>query len=269
MKRYEIAVISLPGSSRREQVRENLGARPDACWSFFDGLTARAEVPGLLSQPDRQVARFGRTLSDAEIGCFKSHVSLLRDFLYHRTHPWLLVMEDDVWLDDRFDIAEVIDFAEARGLHYIRLFAKAYKPARVIGSLSGFRQVIRFTTDPYGAQAYLISREGAHAFLDTIGYIERPVDDELGRFWRHGLLPVAVFPFPAVERAVASTLEKEREAGNQVRIRYRHDLLAHRIAEKLRKTMANLREDLPWIRGAAFRLPPHGLLPSRAAGSEM
>jgi len=266
MNRYEIAVISMPGSPRRKQVAENLRELQDVRWSFFDGLTAEVEVPGISNIPERQIGRFGRVLGNAEIGCFKSHVSLLTNFLHLRTHPWLLVMEDDVWLDDRFDIGEVMDFAEAQGLHYVRLFAKAYKPARVIGSLSGFRQVIRFKTDPYGTQAYLISKQGANAFLKNLKFIERPIDDEFGRFWHHGLLPVSVFPFPAAERALGSTIEKDRDGGGP-RIRYRGDLLAFRAVEKLRKSMTNLRETIPWIGVTGTRLPINAILSRLTAGA--
>jgi len=255
MNRYEIAVISLRGSPRREQVRENLRELQNVAWSFFDGLTADVDVPGISNIPERQIARFGRLLSNGEIGCFKSHISLLSNFLHHRSHPWILIMEDDVWLDDRFDLGEVIDFAEAQGLHYVRLFAKAYKPAHVIGHLSGFRQVIRFKTDPYGTQAYLISKRGASTFLRNLQYIERPIDDEFGRFWHHGLHPVSVFPFPAAERAVPSIIEGGREGGSVARIRFRGDLLTFRAVEKLRKSMTNLRYRIPPVRGLAPCLP--------------
>lgn len=242
MSRYEIVVVSMPSSlDRRARMGEVLNRRVGLRWSFWDGHTAESEVTGLSSVADRQVRRFGRALVPPEIGCFKSHFSLLRHFVESGSTPWLLVLEDDVWLDENFDLDEVLDFADKRDLRYFRLFAKMYKPAKTIGMLSGLRQVIRFKTDPYGTQAYFISRDGAKAFLSGLHYVDRPIDVELGRFWRHGLFPVTVFPFPAVEMAVPSAIGAERDIGEGERLHYRADLLLLRVLEKIRKTLANFR----------------------------
>jgi glycosyl transferase family 25 len=240
--KYGIVVVSMASAAdRRALIAADLAERPGENWSFFDALSADDEVAGLEVSADRQTARFGRPLGRAEIGCFRSHYRIMDDFSRAGTSPWLLVLEDDVWLDPKFDIDEVVAFADAHARPYVRLFAKMYKPARIIGMLSGFRQVLRFSTDPYGTQAYLVSREGAKAFVDSVSAIDRPIDDELGRFWRHGLDPVCVFPFPVVERAVSSSVEGDRASGGLVRARLRPDLVAHRLAEKARKLWCNAR----------------------------
>ena len=240
----DIVVISLrSASSRRERVVANLNTPTSGeakNWRFFDALHRDAEVFDLRANEDRQIARYGRKLGPSEIGCFKSHYMVLKSFLNDGLSPWLLVLEDDVWLDPHFDIMELLSYAEKRDIHYIRLFGKMYKPAKIVGMLSGFRQVIRFSTDPYGAQVYLISRRGAQAFLKNLTSIDMPIDDELGRFWRHGLLPIAVFPFPAVETSVESSLQADREGGGMTRVRYSSKLVSFRIFEKLRKIVANM-----------------------------
>lgn len=240
--RYEIVVISLADAvDRRSAVSQNLQGRDDAAWRFFDALKADSDVSGLTSSPERQIARYGRQLGASEIGCFKSHYAVMQAFVREGATPWLLILEDDVWLDPAFDLTEVIDAAEQRDLKCVRLFAKMYKPARVIGMLSGFRQLIQYKTDPYGMQAYLISKAGAAALLSSIASIDLPIDDELGRFWRHNLPPVSVFPFPAVEKAVPSNLESDRKTHGASRVAWRFDLIAFRVGEKLRKMAFNLR----------------------------
>lgn len=240
--RFEIVVISLiTADDRRKAIEQNLESRDRVSWRFFDALQADSDAVRLSSDPDRQIARYGRRLGASEIGCFKSHYAVLQNFITKGDTPWLLVLEDDVWLDPAFDILEVIDAAEKRNLHCIRLFVKMYKPARMLGMLSGFRQLIQYKSDPYGMQAYLISKAGAAAFLNGIRSIDLPIDDELGRFWRHNLPPVSVFPFPAVEKAVPSNLESDRKTQGASRVRWRLNLIAFRVSEKLQKIVFNLR----------------------------
>lgn len=207
----EARVISLAGSAaRRAAVAANLsGFRYP--WSFFDALSGTSPSP-LQDGPEFQRSHFGRALGQGEIGCFKSHAALLADFVEHGAADWLLVLEDDVWIDTGFPFDGVLALAGAEAIHYLRLFARRFKPADVIRQLGG-RQLIRFRTDPYGTQAYLIDREGARRFLATAPAISMPIDDALGRFWHHGLDPYAIFPFPVVE--CGTSLIEEGRSGAQ------------------------------------------------------
>ena len=236
-------VISLASAvERRSAVFECLSQRTDLDWTFFNALGPHDDPP-LGSCEKDQISRFGRPLTVSEIGCFKSHYQILLDHSLQDKDAWLLVLEDDIWIDPSFDIQEVLDFCNKNKIDYCRLFAKSYKPARVIGWISGFRQIIRFKTDPYGAQAYLINISGAKTIVSGLTKIVFPIDDELGRFWRHDLPPFSVFPFPVVERNAVSQIEAHRNQSNTTRIYWRIDLLSFRIAEKIRKTIYNLRLD--------------------------
>lgn len=241
--RLKTKVISLASAfDRRSMVSECLLQRADLDWTFFDAFGAIGDCP-LESCERKQISRFGRPLTSAEIGCFKSHYKILHTHARQDKEEWMLVLEDDVWIDPSFDIQDVIGFCNTNKIDYCRLFAKSYKPARVIGWISGFRQIIRFKTDPYGAQAYIINISGAKKVLDGLTGIFMPIDDEFGRFWRHGLAPISVFPFPVVERATLSQINTLRIKANTSRCRWRIDLISFRIAEKLRKSIYNLRLD--------------------------
>lgn len=232
-------VVSLKhATERRAQMCELLQGRHDLNWDFFDAQGPDSPL-SLTSNSERQIAKFGRPLTNGEVGCFKSHYKVISEHAQQNKDDWLLVLEDDVWLDPAFNLEEVITYCDTHELTYCRLFAKAYKPAEVIGMLSGFRQMVRFKTDPYGTQAYLIHRKGAARFIDSVEHIDIPVDDEIGRFWRHGLYPVSVFPFPVVERSVPSSIETGRDQGNVQRVFFRPDLIAHRVKEKIGKILAN------------------------------
>jgi glycosyl transferase, family 25 len=240
----EAVVISLPSAlSRRAAIGNVLDQRNDIRWHFFDALKADSRVEDLETDEGRQIAKYGRALVPAEIGCFKSHYSVLADFVRSGNTEWILVLEDDVWIDPEFDIGELLKLADGIGISYVRLFAKVHKPAKSLARLSNFRHLIRFLTDPYGTQAYLIRKDGASRFIDGLTSIDVPIDDELGRFWRHGLFPYSVFPFPAVERSVVSSIEVDRSEGTKIRVRYRFDLIARRAVEKMRKVAVNFRQE--------------------------
>jgi glycosyl transferase family 25 len=234
----EARVISLAASvARRRAVTESLASFPYP-WSFFDALgsSSHALVDG---SADRQLAHFGRQLGAGEIGCFKSHAALLEEFRSQAAGAdWLLVIEDDVWIDTDFPFAETVALAEREGIHYLRLFARRYKPADVVRDL-GARQLIRFRTDPYGTQAYLIDREGARRFLSGIRSIDMPIDDALGRFWIHRLDPYAIFPFPAVERGT-SVIQGDRSNALSARSRPGLHRRLSQASAYVRKRLYNL-----------------------------
>lgn len=229
----EARVISLPTShDRRASVGENLRHLPFR-WRFFDAMAGDAPSP-LHESAERQIARFGRRLGAGEIGCFKSHIALLEDFARRPDPCWLLVIEDDVWIDTGFPFADIVALLEREGIHYLRLFARRHKAADVVRDL-GTRQLIRFRTDPHGTQAYLIDRAGAERLRSTLRSIDMPIDDAMGRFWTHGLDPYAIFPFPAVERGASliqsardAALEDRRRPGMARRVRQARMFLAKR-----------------------------------------
>jgi glycosyl transferase, family 25 len=240
-EKLNTVVVSLQSAvERRSDCTENLQQNRHIDWRFFDAMTSSAPC-AVESDPIAQISHIGRHLTANEIGCFKSHFCVLKEFVASTESDWLLVLEDDVWLDPNFALFEVVDFAEAKGIGYVRLFAKAYKPASIVGSLSGFRHIIRFHSDPFGAQAYVINKRFASRFVTSLDRILRPIDDELGRFWQNGLVPFAVFPFPAIEKSVPSQLDESRTSVTRDRAKYRFDLIAFRITEWLKKRIHNIK----------------------------
>ncbi len=204
-----LRIVSLSdAAARRARIAADLAKFP-LPWAFADAC--RADTPA-DAEPDAaaQMGRFGRRLSPGEVGCFKSHLTVLSAFDDDPSLDWLLVIEDDVWLDPDLDYPALAAEAEAAGIGLLRLFTRTWVPGCPVGRF-GPRQLLYLSTEPYGTQAYLISRDAAARFRAHVRAIVRPVDDELGRFWEHGLEIFALFPSPAVEREGPSTLEAARE----------------------------------------------------------
>ncbi|RVT86918.1 glycosyltransferase family 25 protein [Rhodobacteraceae bacterium CCMM004] len=213
----EILVVSLPESAeRRRRVTENLSQGGET-WAFVDGCRGDAPSP-LTADPARQTRAFGRPLTAAETGCFKSHMKALERFDAADAPDWLLIMEDDVWLDPDFDVAALAARLAADGIGFCRLFCREWRRATAVARL-GERQILHVKSDPYGTQGYLISRAAAARFRETVTAIDRPIDDQMGRFWENGLDIFMLFPFPMVERDVASTIAGDRDTARGARRR--------------------------------------------------
>lgn len=235
----EAKIISLPASVERRQSISDQMSRLPIKWSFFDALTSDS-FSSISPDSKNQLKRFGRVLTEGEVGCYKSHFEVLSLFDKNQSLKWLLILEDDVYVDVDFDFVKLVDYADAKGVNYVRLYCRRWAPAEFIDNF-GSRQFLRFKTDPYGTQAYLISRTGAAAFRASVKSIDMPIDDEYGQFWRHGLQIYAVFPFPVLERAIPSTLETARDAvtGDGTRRRWAHTV--SRLDRFLRKHLENMR----------------------------
>lgn len=241
-----IRVISLPDSAeRRAAVRETLSGLT-LPWAFVDAR--RGDAPSDLAEdPAAQRDSFGRALTAGETGVFKSHMAVLAEFEADPALDWLLVLEDDVWIDIAFPYAELASFLDEKGIGFLRLFCREWKPAYPRYRF-GERQILFLTSDPYGTQGYLISRHMAAHLRRHVTAILRPIDDELGRFWENGLDNHLLFPFPVLERHTPSTIE----AGRAASLREKRADTMRRLGAKLSDYIAK-KAYLAWRRSPFAR----------------
>jgi len=208
MTRVSVKVISLSGSSDRRAVISKSLESFEFQWAFFDALSGDSRGD-LIYDEGCALRYFGRPLSGNEIGCFKSHYTVLKNFINEEASEWMIVFEDDLLIDTKFDYGALIAYLSESGIDCLRLYCRRWKAADVVGYYY-YRQLLRFRTDPYGIQSYIINKRAASAILANIRDIRRPIDDEIGRFWEHGVRIIGLFPFPVLETSAASTLQASR-----------------------------------------------------------
>lgn len=232
--RTRMLVISLADATER---RAHFSARAGDCagieWAFFDAH--RSAGPQIVYDPQAATRVHGRPLEPGELGVYSSHTALWQALLNDDGADQYMVFEDDVIVDwPALAVVAAHDFA-AHGHHYVRLFARKPSPFRILASdyLAGPRALLMLTGKPFGAQAYVITRAGAGAMLRACRRAVRPVDDEMDRFWDHGIPNLALFPFPVIERFSPSHIGGERFA----RPRARRDRIA-RWRDTLRRRLA-------------------------------
>jgi glycosyl transferase, family 25 len=210
-KNVEIVVISLLRATERRRLISEQFASLSHPWSFFDAQTSLAN-PALEYDEARIKRTFGRTLSGPELAVWSSHYTVFQRFLNEGRSDYLIVFEDDVIFDTAFPINAVVDLSEERGIHYIRLFGMYYADA-VRLSFFYDRSIVRYKSSPAGAQAYLISKEGARRLVNGCQAIEATVDLAMDHFWKTGLPIYAVFPFPVIERFSPTSIPMQNGGG--------------------------------------------------------
>lgn len=202
-------------------------------WAFFDGL--RHAPPGL------PVGRLiDREMTAGELGCFGSHHAVWKWFLEESGADCLVILEDDTVIDPDFFI-DIEGWLRALGpFDMVRLYGQQFRRRKRIRRIRN-KQLVRYLEAPTGTQAYALTREGAARLLNAIERIERPVDDELNRFWAHGVLPLALLPYPVIECCgPSSDAMGDRRRGTMpisLRIRYH----ASRLFEDVCRVACNIR----------------------------
>lgn len=232
-----VRVISLRGSPRRAGMAAQLAAIPGLDWAFSDACEA---LPADLAHDPAATRRtIRRDLTRGEIGCFASHVGLWRELASQSQDAAMVVLEDDLLIDPGFFAGLEALAVAAPHIDYLRLHAKAPAPARVIGRIAG-RHLVRYRGVAFGTQAYFLRQPAAARLTASITTITRPIDDEMDRYWAHGVVNLGVFPFPVLELAGPSTIESARRGLPPATWRD-SGYLARRAAESLRRRIANFR----------------------------
>jgi glycosyl transferase, family 25 len=233
----EIVVISLLTAAQRRRNIEAMFRGTGLNWTYFDAHTS-LKHPGLRYDLGEVKRLFGRTLSGPEIAVCSSHVAVLSDFLERGAMEYILVLEDDVIFDTDFPLEKFGSFCSEHNIDYVRLFGKHYANAVRLGFFFD-RSILRYTTSPAGAQAYLMSKAGARKFLESYRSIDATVDLAMDQFWITQLPIYSIFPYPVIERYSPTSIPVPASAKElsswETLIRWRN-----RFAAKLRKIAANV-----------------------------
>lgn len=139
---------------------------------------------------------FGTRLSPGEIGCYASHLSVMRSIARGEMASPALVLEDDVGLPaDLSDVLDALAHALPAQWDIVRLSYQTKSVSRPVAWLSENRRLVRYSKVPTTTGAYLISISGARKFLDERPR-HRPIDHDLRRIWEWDLDTYGVDPPP-------------------------------------------------------------------------
>ncbi|WP_200393098.1 glycosyltransferase [Roseibacillus ishigakijimensis] len=154
---------------------EEAGIAADIYW----GTTPEEAMVEIGVDAVRFRERWGRALVPGEVGCYCSHLGLLREFLAKREAGWLAVFEDDAVPDG--DLGEFLGSyareAEALQVDYLNL-----KPGHE--ELEGEHWVVPSTGHLVGTYGYMVNQVGAALICGALP-MTGPLDEII---WRLPLL---------------------------------------------------------------------------------
>ncbi|MFN9744307.1 MAG: glycosyltransferase family 25 protein [Betaproteobacteria bacterium] len=195
---------------RLARVRQQL-ERLQLPWQRLPAVDARALTPAqraLLDEPAFH-RRHGMTPLPGELGCYLSHVEVMRRFLAGDAEA-ALVLEDDVRLQDTLPAVLAALMRCPGRWDVVKLSAVHSGTPVPVADLGGGHALAVMLSKCTGSSAYLMNRRAAAAWLRDRGGLlpmRLPYDHAFDRAWLFGLKQRLVVPTPCShDDQVASTI---------------------------------------------------------------
>jgi glycosyl transferase family 25 len=246
MQQFETWVINLDRAPDR---LARIAAQLDRLrlpWTRLPAVDARALQPVQRAALDDACyrRRHGKEPVLGELGCYLSHVEVMRRFLAG-TAEFALVLEDDVQLKDslpavlqgllrapgRWDMVKLSGVHSGTPMPYLEL-APGHALAVMLSRCTG-------------SSAYLMNRRAAAAYLRDLLPMCLPYDHVFDQGWRFGLKVRMVTPWACGhDDQVASTIVAPPGGGRKFHWTRRLPTYAYRLGNEARRLVYGLRETL-------------------------
>jgi len=148
--------------------------------------------------PDEEIARyyaphvnqkqFFMSLKPAEIGCFMSHLKVLKSFVEQSDKAYAVILEDDVeFIGDVLAYhAQWLQAVQGEEPVMLKLFSRRQVYGTVVHTHTN-HSTIRPHLVPLGTQAAVLNRSAAYQLLKAWSQFGMPVDVAYQHFWQHGV----------------------------------------------------------------------------------
>lgn len=266
-ERFEVFVISLERAvERREHMKSLLSdlGFTGTIISAVDGKNLRPEQRARYSS-ERAKRIYGCELSDNEIACYLSHLSIYSKMLEQRIDTALILEDDISCVDDLKPIVEDVMKLPRTSWQVMRLQSSKRSVSHPTDKRGagesvaqvGQREIFRLRTSVLGGCAYLIRLGAASAMLSRSENIDMPIDQTLDRYWENGIIPYVLRPTPVWHedlfeseigtrgRALQSGAERKKTVGKR----------------RMQRAVDSFNKRLFWL---AFRVPSLGAVMAKA-----
>ena len=137
---------------------------------------------------------YRRPLSNAEIGCYLSHLKAWQTIV-DRQLPCALVIEDDLIIDDELKAFMHKLSRSTADWDVVKFYCRKSSPRITSREPIGrSHDLCRFQKIPIGNLAQLVSLNGAKKILAARQKFGRPVDDDIQHWWEADLNVLGIFP---------------------------------------------------------------------------
>jgi glycosyl transferase family 25 len=185
--------------------------------------------------------KHGMEPAPGELGCYLSHVAVLRAFLASG-HRHALVLEDDVLLTPALvPVLQALLRHESRWDMVKLSQVHSGTPRPVLELLPGHQLAVMLSRCT-GSSAYLVNRRAAQVYVDRLLPMSLPYDHVFDQGWTFGLKVRLVTPTPCLhDQEIATTIAS---GGGTRKFAAWRRLPAHhyRLGNELRRVAYGLRE---------------------------
>jgi glycosyl transferase, family 25 len=243
-ERVHTWVINLDRAPERlARVREQL-ERLGVPWTRLAAVDARRLTPEQAASLDEAAYRrkHGMTPSPGELGCYLSHLEVMRALLASR-HEFALVLEDDVLLQPSLPAVLAGLAAHPARWDVAKLSAvHSGTPVPYLPVAPGHSLAVMLTRCT-GSSAYLMNRKAAEAYLAGLLPMSLPYDHVFDQGWRFGIKYRLVTPTPCDhDEVIASTITSA--ASRKFAKWKRGSTYAYRIGNELRRVRYGITQAL-------------------------
>jgi glycosyl transferase family 25 len=220
---------------------ENLGLP----WTRLSAVDARALTDTQRAALDEPAYRrkHGKTPAWGELGCYLSHVEVMRRFLTSDAE-FALVLEDDALLRDTLPAVLRGLLAHPARWDVVKLSAvHSGSPVPVLEVAPGHHLAVMLTRCT-GSSAYLVNRHAAEVYVRELLPMSVPYDHVFDQAWRFGLKFRLVTPTPCthdeqIPTTIAAAVNRKfhwsRRLGTHL---YRLGNESRRLAHGLRQVLS-------------------------------
>ena len=233
---WPVYVINMADNSAR--MAKVTAAMSDASVPFqrFEAVDGRAlsEIQKrLVYDAAANKTQFRKPLLPGELGCYLSHIGLWQK-VQNGSSGGAIILEDDFLPDPDFASVIAALSTDKTGWDMVKLYARRAdsKVVHTQNLCPGFQLVIPYQI-PNTTLGYAISKQGAQRLLAQYIPFARPIDEDLKRFWEHGLDIRLVVPPPLA-------LSEQAQSGDTIQ--------AARRAQKHQGVWGSIRQGLKNLR---------------------
>jgi glycosyl transferase family 25 len=207
-----------------------------------DARALTAEQRAALDEPAYR-RKHGMNPVLGELGCYLSHVAVMRAFLASPA-AFALVLEDDVLLHD--DLPAVLQGLMKNSARWdvAKLSAVHSGTPQPVLELAPGHQLAVMLSRCTGSSAYLMNRHAAEVYLQREGGLlpmQLPYDHVFDQGWRFGLKFRLVTPTPCGhDEQIASTIVAPPGPGRKFRWTKRLPTYAYRLGNEWRRLVYGL-----------------------------
>jgi len=190
-------VINLERSPARLNAIAGRLDRAGIAFRRFEAFDGREIDPDGTPLFDRKAyeARHGKLPSAGEIGCFMSHIGVMRAFLASDAEH-CLVLEDDAIFEPQF--TRLFDGLQRSASEWdvVLLYGNHPGAPQPLARIDERHRLVGFFTRQTGAVAYAVNRKAAQIYVDRLLPMTLPIDIDFDRAWDFGIKFRGVLPFP-------------------------------------------------------------------------